>query len=144
QKHAPPPAAATTTEAPGPAAPVPAANVVRLRPSGKKERIAGLVVGAAGLGALGAGIGLGVAALDAQNKLSQLATAMGNWSPTQADLFTNGQRDAAVATALYAVGGAAVATGVILYAVGVKKDRARFALAPLPGGGAQAVWSCAF
>ncbi|HEX8954546.1 MAG TPA: hypothetical protein VF945_21975 [Polyangia bacterium] len=115
-----------------------------LPPSGKKERIAGLVIGAAGVGVLAAGIGLGVASLDAQNKLSALATQMGSWSPQQTSLYQTGQRDAAAATGLYVAGGVAVATGVILYAVGWKKDRARFAVAPLPGGGAHAVWSCAF
>jgi tetratricopeptide (TPR) repeat protein len=113
-------------------------------PGGKKERIAGIVVGVAGVGLLAAGIGLGVASLDAQNKLSSLATQMGSWSPAQTSLYQTGQRDAAAATGLYVAGGVAVATGVILYAVGWKKDRARFAVAPVPGGGAHAVWSCAF
>ena len=115
-----------------------------LPPGGKRERIAGIVVGVAGLGLLGAGIGLGVASLDAQNKLSSLAKQMGSWSPQQTTLYQTGQRDAAAATGLYVAGGVAVATGVILYAVGWKKDRARFAVAPVPGGGAHAVWSCAF
>ena len=113
-------------------------------PGGKKERIAGIVVGVAGVGLLAAGVGLGVAALDAQNKLSSLATQNGSWTPQQSSLYGSGQRDAAAATGLYVAGGVAVATGVILYAVGVKKDRARFAVVPTRGGGAQAVWSCAF
>ena len=115
-----------------------------LPPGGKKERIAGIVVGVAGVGLLAAGIGLGVASLDAQNKLSNLAAQMGSWSPEQSSLYQTGQRDAAVATGLYVAGGVAVATGTILYLVGWRKDRARFAVAPLPGGGAHAVWSCAF
>jgi tetratricopeptide (TPR) repeat protein len=115
-----------------------------LPPSGKKEKIAGLVVGALGLAALGAGIGVGVAALDAQNQLSKLAMDMGTWTPAQQDKYATGEREAAAATALYVVGGAAVVTGVVLYIVGWRKDRARFAVAPTAGGGAQAVWSCAF
>ena len=119
--------------------------VVRpLPPGGKKERIAGIVVGVAGVGMLAAGIGLGAAALDAQSKLSRLAAQMGSWSPAQASLYQTGQRDAAAATGLYVAGGVAVATGVVLYAVGWKKDRARFAVAPAAGGGAHVVWSCAF
>lgn len=121
-----------------------APSIVRPLPSGRGEKIAGIVVGVAGVGALAAGIGLGVASLDAQNKLSSLATQMGSWTPAQASLYQTGQRDATAATALYVVGGAAVATGVILYAVGWKRDRARFAIAPTTGGGAQAVYSCAF
>lgn len=119
-------------------------TVVRPLSSGRSEKIAGIVVGVVGVGALAAGIGLGVASLDAQNKLSSLATSMGSWTPEQASLYQTGQRDAAAATAVYVVGGVAVATGVILVAVGVKKSHARFAVAPTTGGGAQAVYSCAF
>ncbi|MCA1662939.1 MAG: hypothetical protein LC659_01435 [Myxococcales bacterium] len=119
-------------------------TIARPLPSGRGEKIAGIVVGVAGVGLVAAGVGLGVAALDAQNKLSSLATQMGSWTPGQASLYQTGQRDAAAATALYVVGGAAVATGVILYAVGWRRDRARFAVAPTTGGGAQAVYSCAF
>jgi len=115
-----------------------------LPPSGKKERAAGIAVGVIGLGALGAGVGLGVAALDAQNKLSKLAATMCSWDATQSNLYQTGQRAAVAATALYVVGAAAVVTGVILVAVGVRKDRARFAVVPAAGGGAQASWSLAF
>lgn len=119
-------------------------KVVEIPPSGRAEKIAGVVVGVAGIALVGAGIGLGLASVDAENKLSSLATQMGSWTPAQASLYQTGQREAAAATALYVVGGVAVATGVILYALGWKRDRARFAVAPAAGGGAQAVWSCAF
>ena len=127
-------------------APPPASPAVTraLPPSGKKVRVAGLVVGAAGVALVGGGIGLGVAALDAEHQLSSLATQMGSWSPAEASRYQTGQREAAAATGLYVAGGVAVATGVVLYAVGWRMDRARFAVAPVPGGGAQAVWSCAF
>jgi tetratricopeptide (TPR) repeat protein len=118
--------------------------IVLLPPSGRPTKIAGIVVGVAGIGIVGAGVGLGVASLDAQNKLSKLATQMGNWSAEQSKLYDTGKLDATLATALYVAGGVAVATGVILYAVGVKRDRARFAVAPMPGGGAHAVMACDF
>lgn len=112
---------------------------------GQRERIAGLVVGIGGVAILGAGIGLGVAAHDAESKLSNLASSMGAWSPDQTKLYDSGKTDAAAATALYVVGGVAVGTGVVLYALGWKRDRAaRFAVAPTPGGGAQAVYSAAW
>lgn len=136
----PEPAERTTPE-------TPRTSDVRPRPmpaGGRSERIAGLVVGSIGIAALGAGIGVGVASLDAQNRLSKLATDMGSWTPAESSLYQTGQREAAAATAMYVVGGAAVATGVILYVVGVRKDRARFAVAPSAGGGVQAMWSCAF
>jgi tetratricopeptide (TPR) repeat protein len=134
--HPPPPVAGSPVDT----RPTP----VRTLPSGKKERVAGIVVAAAGVALVGAGIGLGVASLDAQNKLSSLATQMGSWSPAQASLYQSGQREAAASTALYVVGGAAVATGAVLYAIGWRRDRARFAVAPATGGGVQAMWSCAF
>ena len=115
-----------------------------LPPSGRPVKIAGLVVGVVGVALVGGGIGLGVASLDAQNKLSSLAAQNGSWSPAQSSLYQTGQREATASTALYVAGGVAVATGVVLYAVGWKRDRARFAVAPVPGGGAQAVWSCAY
>ena len=104
------------------------------RPSGQPLRIAGIVVGVAGLGALAAGIGLGAAALDAQNKLSSLATQ-------------HGQLDAGAGEPLPVAASATpprrprstssvaprVATGVVLYAVGWRRDRARFAVAPDAG-----------
>lgn len=114
-----------------------------LPPGGKKERIAGIVVGVVGLAALGAGIGLGMTALDAQDRVSKLSTDMGSWTPDQQTLYRNGQHEAIAATALYAAGGAAVGAGVITYIVGWRKDRARFAVAPTVGG-AQAVMSCVF
>jgi tetratricopeptide (TPR) repeat protein len=137
EREAPPPAVVARSAPPPVARPLP--------PGGKKERVAGLVVGALGLGALGTGVGFGLLALDAQNKLSRFASTGGDWTPQQQTLYRDGQRDATLATALYAAGGVAVATGVVLYVVGWRKDRARrFALVPAPGGGAQAVWSCAF
>lgn len=123
---------------------VPGASVATTAPpSGKGLRVGGIIVGVLGLGALGAGVGLGVAALDAQNKLSKLASNMGSWSASEQQLYNTGRTDAAAATGLYVAGGVAVATGVVLYVVGWRRDRARFAVAPTPGG-AQAVWSCAF
>lgn len=139
---APPPPPAPVPS-PAPPAVVEAHKPVALPPGGRKQRVAGLVIGAVGLAALGAGVGLGVAALDAQNRVSRLSADMGSWTPAQADLYRSGQREAVAATAMYAVGGAAVATGVITWIVGWRRDRARFAVTPTAGG-AQAVWSCAF
>jgi tetratricopeptide (TPR) repeat protein len=143
----PPPVVAPPVVAPPPPVVAPPPVVEKkplvLPPSGRKERIAGIVVGVVGLAALGAGVGFGVAALDAQNRVSRLSTDMGSWTPAQSDLYRNGQREATAATALYAAGGAAVGVGIVTWIVGWRKDRARFAVAPVPGG-AQAVWSCAF
>lgn len=132
---------------PAPMAPAPPTETRRAaappRPSGRPLRVAGLVVGALGVAALAGGVGLGVAALDAQNKLSRVATDMGTWTPAEQSLYARGKTEAAAATGLYVAGGVAAATGVVLYVAGWRRDRARFAVAPTPGGAAL-VWSCAF
>ena len=126
--------AARAAAAPPPAvvsAPPPAATP---GPSGRPLRIAGLTLGIVGVAALGTGAGLGGAALSAQSQLSKLARDMGAWSPSQADLYHRGQAEAWSATALYVVGGAALAGGVVLYLVGRHRDRARYAGTPSAGG----------
>jgi tetratricopeptide (TPR) repeat protein len=133
----PPPPAVVESPSPSPATPTP----TRLRgPSGRPLRIGGIVLGALGVGILGAGAGLGGAALSAQSQLSKLARDMGTWSSSQADVYHRGQAEALSATALYAVGGAALATGVVLYLVGRHRDRSRFAVAPGPGGAQLVFW----
>ncbi len=109
-------------------------------PSGRPLRLTGIALGAIGIGVLGAGAGLGGAALSAQSQLSKLARDMGTWSPSQSDIYHRGKAEAASATALYAVGGAALATGVVLYLVGRHRDRTRFAIAPGPGGAQAVFW----
>jgi tetratricopeptide (TPR) repeat protein len=126
---------ATLTEAPTVA-------LVAPRPrNGKRERIAGLVIGGVGLAALGVGIYFGTQALQAQDRLGHVAS----WDMPAQSLYASGHNDAITATTLFVAGGAAVAAGAALYVWGWRRDvRARrFALAPLPGG-AQASFSCAF
>jgi tetratricopeptide (TPR) repeat protein len=110
------------------------------RPSGRPLRLGGIVLGAAGVGILGAGIGLGVAALSAQSQLSKLAHDRGTWSSSQADVYQRGKAEATSATALYAVGGVALATGVVLYLIGRHRDHTRFAVAPGLGGAQALLW----
>ncbi|HEX4462982.1 MAG TPA: tetratricopeptide repeat protein [Polyangia bacterium] len=129
--------------APPPSAVVEAAPVKTVRqpgPSGRPLRIGGVALGAIGIGVLGAGAGLGGAALSAQSQLSKLARDMGTWSPSQSDLYHRGKTEATAATAMYVVGGAALATGLVLYLVGRHRDRTRFAVAPGPGGAQAVLW----
>jgi hypothetical protein len=65
---------------------------------------------------------------------------MGTWSPSQSDLYHRGKTEATAATAMYVVGGAALATGLVLYLVGRHRDRTRFAVAPGPGGAQAVLW----
>jgi tetratricopeptide (TPR) repeat protein len=129
------PASAPTTAVGG--APAPAAAR-----DGRGLKIGGIVVGAVGLAALGVGIGLSVDMMNAQNQLEKLRRDGGAWSQAQADLYDRGRTEATASTALYAVGGAAVGTGIILYLVGRHYDRGRrYALAPPPARMESAGWA---
>lgn len=107
------------------------------------RRLAGIVVGSLGLSALATGIGFGVAALSAQRQLSRVTAERAAWTAQNQALYTSGQRDANLATAMYVIGGAAIATGTLLYALDWMHEGGRWALAPLPGG-AQVGWACDF
>jgi tetratricopeptide (TPR) repeat protein len=130
--HAPPP---PTTAPPGTAASTATLAQRPPGPSARTLRLSGIVVGAVGLAALGAGAGLGAAALDAQNQLSALKdSATARWSSASDDLYARGQHEAAAATAMYVVGGVALATGVVLYTVGRLRERSRYARASAGDG----------
>jgi tetratricopeptide (TPR) repeat protein len=101
---------------------------------GRALKVTGLVVGAVGVAALAVGAGLGVAVLDVQSQLNSLRANMGMWSQAQSDTYDRGQREATAATAMYVAGGVAVGTGIILYVIGRRQQRARYAVAPTPGG----------
>jgi tetratricopeptide (TPR) repeat protein len=123
--------------------PEPDTRATAPRPNGRALKLSGIVIGALGLAALGAGIGLGVTANNEQNKLSNLAKSMGTWSPSQTNDYNRGRTEAAAATGLYIAGGVAAGTGVLLYVLGWQRDRAaRFAFVPAPGGAmASGTWS---
>jgi hypothetical protein len=121
----PEPPASPPLAAPAPATPagavdaqVAASPPARVARSRTALRIAGVTVGGVGLVGLGLGIYFGVTAAQAQ---SQLSAQTGNWSSASQDLYNSGQRDATVATALYAVGGVALAGGVALCVLGWHK-----------------------
>jgi hypothetical protein len=84
---------------------------------------AGIAVGAVGLAALASGIALGVEADSAERELSHLSASGGSWDAPHRALYRDGEREAVAATALYAIGGAAAATGLILSIVGARKAR---------------------
>jgi len=113
------------------------------RPNGRVLKLSGIVIGAVGVAALGAGIGLGVVSHNEQNTLDNLARNMGTWSAAQTSAYNTGRTEAVAATALYVAGGVAAGTGVLLYVLGWQRDRAaRFAFAPAPGGAlATGTWS---
>jgi hypothetical protein len=84
---------------------------------------AGIAAGAVGLAALASGIALGVEADSAERELSRLSASGGTWDEPHRTLYRDGEREAVAAIALYAIGGAAAATGVILSIVGAHNAR---------------------
>jgi tetratricopeptide (TPR) repeat protein len=94
---------------------------------GRSKRIAGLAVGIAGLAALGAGIGLAVAAHDASDQVEHAD----RFDPA---LDQQGKAFQGASIGLLAGGAAAVATGTILYVLGHRELRAgRVSFAPSAG-----------
>jgi tetratricopeptide (TPR) repeat protein len=78
-------------------------------------RIAGLTVGSAGLAGLGVGIAFAVLADGSARDLNRLDRTGGPFDPAKDAAY---HTDRTVEAATLAVGGAAVATGVVLYLVG--------------------------
>jgi tetratricopeptide (TPR) repeat protein len=88
---------------------------------GRTKQIAGLVVGVAGLGLVGGGIGLAVIAKNEGDQLTAAARDHGifDWDKQQA-----GKQHQVIGDVLLGVGGAAVATGVVLFVLG-RRDASR-------------------
>jgi tetratricopeptide (TPR) repeat protein len=103
---------------------------------GRGKRVAGVVLAAAGVALAAAGIACGVLAQQASDDVTATARARGQydagrWSATPADQ--------AAEAALFAVGGAALVAGVVVYAVG-RRDARRVAVAVVPTPGGSAGW----
>ena len=147
----------TTTPSPEPSAhkltPAPARLLVpQPRPvkpvdrgNARTELVAGLVTLGVGVGALATGLAFGLSSQSAASDVAHISSTGGTWTPDAQQRFDDGQRDANIATAMYAIGGAGVAAGVIVTVLAARKHAAarRWSLAPMPGGAA-ASWSCAF
>jgi hypothetical protein len=97
--------------------------------SGRPLRIAGLATAGAGVAALAAGAVFG---LQARSKGDSVSTA--NRFDPNAD--SAGRRAQTLQYVFYGIGGAAVATGAVLFYFGIDRSDERAALAPVvtPGG----------
>jgi tetratricopeptide (TPR) repeat protein len=115
------------------------AAIVAPPPPKTAVRIAGLAVAAVGVGAIGAGVFLGLKSHSDANDIGQVSMQGGTWTPSDQSLYSSGQTDATVATALFIGGGVAVAAGGVLTWLGWPKPSAESAptasFAPVPGGG---------
>jgi hypothetical protein len=118
---------------PAPSAPAPAPR--DLDP-GRGKRIAGLVTGGLGVALAGGGVAFGLSAAGASDRISELSRTGGPWSPEYERIEQEGRRDAKLSTIFYVAGGAAVATGVVLYILGMNDDAEarQVSVAPIGSG----------
>ena len=108
-KEAPPP---TVLPAPAPA---PVVKPVGPAPRGRGLRIAGIVTGSAGLVTVAYGVKL---AFDARGAASDISDHSGPWTPDDEDTFERGERANRNMKIAYAIGGALVIGGGVMYFLG--------------------------
>jgi hypothetical protein len=103
---------------------------------GRTKKIAGLVVGAVGIAAIATGIAFGVLAKNESDALSALDQNKGTFDASHESA---GHTDQILEGVMLGIGGAAVAAGVVVFALGHKESRAARslsrALVPLVGRG---------
>jgi tetratricopeptide (TPR) repeat protein len=114
-------------------------------PGGTKKLI-GLVTAGVGVAAIGTGVYFSLAAKDKSDQVAEQCPASSpcDWSPALSSLQSDGKAAERNAIILYAVGGAAIAGGVVLYLLGAHEASAapQVAFVPLRGGGSiAAAWS---
>src|SRR5581483_11913598 len=112
-----PPAANLPSGAGDPAAPAATAPVVivRPRPERRPMRIAGLTLGGLGLGMLGGGVAFAVVAGSRARELAALDRMGGVFDGAKDSAYST---DRLLEGVFFGVGGAALATGIVLYIVG--------------------------
>jgi tetratricopeptide (TPR) repeat protein len=110
------PPGAALSNAPGANAPNVIVGARAARPAGRRSlRIAGLTVGAVGVGLVGGGLGFALVADSNARDLNNLDRMGGVFDSAKDSAYGT---DRALEAAFFAVGGAAVVTGVVLYVVG--------------------------
>jgi len=117
------------------APPPPAAAAAPAQGHGKQ--IAGAALG--GAGAITVALGV-VFAVKASHRADDVTHLMGTWDPA---LQSEGQRDAHIADALFAIGSAAIVGGAVLYVLGRPSPVEHVSVIPQPGGAAVA-WGTTF
>jgi tetratricopeptide (TPR) repeat protein len=93
--------------------------------AGRGKRIGGAVTAGLGAALVAVGVVLAVRASDAASQIDGVARMHGAWSPELADVQSGGKRDALLSAIALGAGGAALATGGVLFVVGLReKDHA--------------------
>jgi tetratricopeptide (TPR) repeat protein len=114
------PSESARTPASALAASAPEAPVAASDRAGRGKRIAGAVVGAAGLAIIAGGIVTGVLAKNASDAVSAADRAH---QPYDQAMYNAGKTDQIIEGVLLGVGGAAVVTGVVLFVVGHREAK---------------------
>jgi len=108
------------------------------KPGSPALRLAGFVTAGGGVALIVTGVVLGLRASSASSQLELVGTQHQVWTPADQSTYNSGQTFATAATALYVVGGVAVAAGGVLAFLGWPKKGAEASttasVAPAPGG----------
>ncbi len=110
---------------------------------GRTKRIAGLATAGAGVALVGVGIVFGLQASSASDEINQLIARGGMWTDHYRQVDADGQSAATTANVMFALGGAAIVGGAVLYYLGLRDEGTQVSVAPVQGGVAM-VWSCVF
>jgi tetratricopeptide (TPR) repeat protein len=145
-KPAVPPTTTTPPLTPEPApAPAPASES-----RGGTKKMIGLITGGVGVALVGTGVYFSVQAGSKADDVSSACTVAApcDWGSDLASLESDGEAAERNALILYAVGGAAIAGGVVLYLLGASEasaaDAPRVSFVPLRGGGGLATAGFSF
>jgi tetratricopeptide (TPR) repeat protein len=115
-------------------------------PPGRNKKIMGWSLGGLGVVTLGVATFYGLDALSAQRELDELYDETGQWNDDLTAVEARGRRSRLRAVVWSLVGGAAVATGVVLIVSGRREARAAeasLAVVTVEGGGS-VVWTSTF
>jgi tetratricopeptide (TPR) repeat protein len=109
---------------------------------GNGKRVAGYILGGAGVGMTAVGIYFGLAA---RSQSKQLDGYKGEWGPKQNGIQQKGQRDARLGWTFDGVGVAAIAAGIVLYVIGGHHAAESPGVSVVPTtGGAELAWGTSF
>lgn len=99
--------------------------------AGRPLLIAGAIGAAVGLTLLGAGVYLQLEANSASDQIAALSRSNGAWRAADQSLYDQGRSQAVTAAVLFVAGGVLAAAGVVITAVGWRRESARhLALVP--------------
>jgi tetratricopeptide (TPR) repeat protein len=139
--HVEPPPVVPPTTVPAPA---PSASALALPPPPRSHRLrtAGFAVGGGGVALIGTAIYLSTRASSDSSQVAQLYQGGGSWSDHYQAVQSDGRASTSASIALYAVGGAALATGVLLWTL--DRRHHEHVVAAVAPGSLFAAWQCDF